>query len=180
MKGVIFTEFLEMVEADHGIQVFDSLVTISSLHSGGAYTSVGNYPHSDMLAMLEKLSDLINVSMSDLCMTFGQYLFKSFSHNYKPFFVGIKTRLQLLEGIESVIHSEVRKLYPEACLPKFECFTNESGLIMNYSSERPFADLAEGLIRGCIDHFSDDLDLLREPGPTGDAHSAKFVISKRM
>jgi hypothetical protein len=178
MKGVVFTEFLEMVESAHGILVVDSLTSISSLHDQGAYTSAGNYPHTDMLAMVGKLSQLINVPVDDLVITFGRYLFNSFHTHYKGFFEGVDNSLQFLEGIETVIHTEVRKLYPEASLPEFECFSDESGLTMIYNSDKPFADLAEGLIIGCIDHFSENLVVSRSPGSTNDACSAVFRISK--
>jgi len=178
MKGVVFTEFLEMVEEAHGIEFVDVLTSLSELHSGGAYTSVGNYPHEDMLAMVGKLSEMIDVPPKDLVTTFGKYLFKAFSKNYSVFFEGITSSIQLLEGIEAVIHTEVRKLYPEASLPTFDCFSDDRGLVMDYSSDKPFADLAEGLIQACISHFADDYQIHREEGPTGDAHSSRFVISK--
>jgi hypothetical protein len=47
---------------------------------------------------------------------------------------------------------------------------------MDYRSERPFADLAEGLIEATLEHFDEDLSIVREPGPTGDACSARFII----
>ncbi|MCX7200840.1 MAG: hypothetical protein NTV17_00650 [Burkholderiales bacterium] len=42
MKGMIFTEFLELVERTYSPEMADDLIDASNLPSGGAYTSVGN------------------------------------------------------------------------------------------------------------------------------------------
>ena len=42
---------------------------------------------------------------------------------------------------------------------------------MLYRSQHPFADLAEGLIRGCVEHFGEPIKVRREdldPGPDGE------------
>ena len=45
MKGVIFTEFLEMVESHFSPEMADRIITAARLPSGGAYTAVGTYDH---------------------------------------------------------------------------------------------------------------------------------------
>ncbi|MCH6258096.1 heme NO-binding domain-containing protein [Puniceicoccaceae bacterium K14] len=177
MKGIVFTEFLEMVEKEFGFEVVDKITSITNLHGQGAYTAVGNYPHSDILAMVGKLSESVGLSPSDLTLTFGRYLFKTFSREYKDFFQNVNSSKDFLFGIETVIHSEVRKLYPDALLPSFECeVLSDGSLVMDYHSIRPFADLAEGLILECIEHFKDGRSLERIEGKTEDAHSARFII----
>jgi len=90
VQGIVFTEFLDMVEDRFTPEVADRMITAAAVPSDGAYT----------------------------------------------------------------IHVEVRKLYPDAELPTFTCDTSTPGrLTMLYRSSRPFADLAEGLIAGCIAHF---------------------------
>jgi hypothetical protein len=179
MKGIVFTEFLEMVEKEHGVLAVDSLTSLAGLHNSGAYTSIGTYPHTDMLAMVGKLSELIDVPPDELTLTFGRYLFKSFKAHYDSFFVNVHDSKTFLSGIETVIHTEVRKLYPDASLPSFECISDATGLTMVYKSDKPFADLAEGLILGCLDHFSDNHTYVRQPGPSNDATSAVFIIRER-
>ena len=43
MKGMIFTEFLELVERTHSAELAETLVANADLPSGGIYTSVGNW-----------------------------------------------------------------------------------------------------------------------------------------
>ena len=56
--------------------------------------------------------------------------------------------------LNSIIHAEVRKLYPGAEVPEFEFSTPADGaLIMTYGSRRRLCALAEGFIQGTADHF---------------------------
>ena len=180
MKGIVFTEFMEMVEKEFGFEVLDKIISLENLHSSGVYTSVGNYPHGDILAMVVKLSKMLEVPVPDLVKAFGRYLFRTFSRHYQVFFKDISDSITFLRGIENVIHSEVRKLYADAVLPSFECEIDDSGVLtMDYQSKRPFADLAEGLILECLDYYDDDVEMERMAGPTGDAHSARFLIKPK-
>lgn len=181
MKGIVFTTFLEMVEETHGIEIVDKVMSeMEHGSSVSSYTAVGNYPHGDLVAMVGTLSGLTGLSASQLVQVFGRYLLRVFRKDYAQFFEGVEDSMSFLSGIESVIHSEVRKLYPDAKPPKFLCEIGEDGsLVMEYSSDRGFADLAEGLIRETLLVFKEDHNVVRKPGKTNDAHSAIFVITPK-
>ena len=55
MKGIVFREFLEMVEEAFGMDVADQIIEESDLPSGGAYTSVATYDHHEILTLVGKL-----------------------------------------------------------------------------------------------------------------------------
>ncbi len=160
MKGIIFTEFLEMVEHQHGMEMVDQLILHSDLPSGGIYTSVGTYQHKEMYALINQLSIQTKVPINELLRTFGKYLFHTFSKSYHQIIDQYKNSFQLLAAIESHIHVEVKKLYPEAELPHFEMLerSNER-LVMDYHSSRKMADLGIGLIEGCMEYFSEMGDI---------------------
>ncbi|MEM7386846.1 MAG: heme NO-binding domain-containing protein, partial [Verrucomicrobiota bacterium] len=163
MKGVVFTEFFEMVEESFGLDMVDDLIDACDLPSGGEYTAVGTYDHEEMVALVLALSEKTETPVPDLLQAFGEYLFGRFTALYPRFFEdGPKDALGFLEVIESHIHKEVRKLYPNAKLPHFdtERLTDDQ-LIMVYRSERHLQDLAEGLIRGCFKHFGEGVQLER-------------------
>ncbi|MEX0326958.1 MAG: heme NO-binding domain-containing protein [Puniceicoccaceae bacterium] len=177
MKGMVFTEFLEMVESEFGYELLDRVVSVPGLSSEGAYTSVGNYPHTDMLAMLTELSAATEVPISELVFAFGKYLLVTFSRTNPEFFKEKADALEFLEGIDTVIHTEVLKLYSDVKLPSFDCERpSPNELIMRYQSQRPMADLADGLIHQSAVYFKNDIEVIREAGPTGDAHSAVFRL----
>ena len=180
MKGIVFTEFLEMVESKFSPELADSIIEDAELPSGGAYTTVGTYDHSEMIKLVSCLSKETGISPAELTQAFGLYMFERFYVLFPQYFNGIDSSFQFLERIEDYIHVEVRKLYPEAELPTFECDTSQPGrLCLTYQSSRPFAALAEGLIRGCIAHFREDADVKVKDLSNGMGTAARFIITQR-
>lgn len=154
MKGIVFTELLDLVGKMKSEDFVDELIESCELPSGGAYTSVGTYPHQEAVTLVMRLSEMTGTPPGDLLRVFGQHLFGRFAVLYPVFFQYVDNALDFLDQIESVIHVEVRKLYPDAELPSFETSRPADGsLDMVYRSERHMGDLAEGLIAGCIAHY---------------------------
>jgi hypothetical protein len=179
MKGIVFTEFLSMVDDRFSPAMVEHILDDAQLTSGGAYTAVGTYDHGEILELVRCLSRRIGLPVPDLVRAFGQHLFGRFVVQYPQFFGDADNAFAFLQRIDAYIHLEVRKLYPDAELPRFECDVSEPGrMVLTYQSSRPFADLADGLIRGCIDHFGEDIEVSREELAT-DGTSSRFVLTAR-
>jgi hypothetical protein len=185
MKGMVFTEMMEMVETKWSLDMVDAIIARSHVASGGAYTAVGTYPHEELLALVTALSVETGIPPADLVRTFGQHLFGRFALAYPRFFKGAQDSFQFLSGIEDVIHSEVRKLYPDAELPTFEVDASHIGnhqpgdsLALTYYSEHPFADLAQGLIEGCVTHFGEAVEVRREAVTGQPGAQARFTLTR--
>lgn len=178
MKGLIFTEFLSMVEEIHSLDMVDEIINNCDLPSGGAYTSVGTYDHTEIVSLVCELSRLSEVEVNDLLKAFGTYLFTSLSKTYPDFVSKADDPLQFLEEVETYIHKEVKKLYPEAELPTFYCSRPNSHdeLHMIYESMRHMEDVCEGLIIGCMKHFGQNFSLAREKLPDG---NELFILKKQ-
>lgn len=181
MKGIVFTEFLEMVEEKFSPEIADRIIEASDLASDGAYTSVGTYDHGELIQMVVHLSKESDLDVPLLVKTFGNYLFTRFVVLYPSFFADTYSCFDFLELIENHIHIEVRKLYPEAELPTFDTTRiNDNTLEMIYSSERPFAPVAEGLIEGCIEYYEEQIDLQVDDLSDGANNHAKFTLTKKL
>ena len=179
MKGIVFTEFLEMVEDLFSPEIADRIIETSDLQSGGVYTAVGTYDHNELVQLVTQLSTATGIAVPHLLHTFGKHLFGRFVVSYPQFFGGVGSAFAFLEHVEGYMHVEVRKLYPNADLPRFEYDTSEPRrLMMIYRSTRPFADLAEGLISGCIEHFGEQIDIQREDLSDGQGTCARFSLTK--
>src|SRR6185436_15130450 len=100
MKGVIFTEFLEMVEVRFGLPVVDDIIATADVADGGAYTAVGTYDHAELVRLVQALSQTTGRSTAELTRLFGQYLFERFRSAYPIMFVGVKTAFEFLGNIE--------------------------------------------------------------------------------
>lgn len=174
MKGMIYTEFLDMVEKQHGLDMVDGITR-------GAYT-VGNYEHGELLRLVTALGDATGCAVPELVRQYGEYLFQRFSSAYPQYFIQARCCFSFLRAIEAHIHVEVRKLYPDAELPSFSYDApTPDELIVEYCSPRGLADLAEGLILGCIRHYREAIQLTRSDLPKRDGEQrARFHLTRQM
>ena len=153
MKGIVFTEFLELVESNYGLAMVQKIIDECDLESKGVYTSVGTYSHKEMFSMVKKLSELQGVPVSQLLELYGSYFFNTLSSNY-PQFMNQPNVFSFLQSIDNYIHPEVLKLYPEAELPSFQTeMSTDSEMTLRYTSTRKMADFAIGLIKGASEFF---------------------------
>lgn len=165
MKGIVFTEFMDMVEAVFSDEVLEDIVEKSDLPNDGAYTTVGTYDHEEIVRMTVHLSEAVDIPVPTLLEVFGKHLFGQFAKRYPDFFVGVTDPFEFLKNIDNYIHVEVKKLYPDAELPRFYHEQNSpSKLTMYYMSSRHFEDLAVGLIHGCLAHFETQGEVVKSEG----------------
>jgi hypothetical protein len=177
MKGVVFTEFLDHAEARFGALVVERAIEAAELPSGGAYTAVGTYPTDELLALVRELSRETGVEAAVLVREFGERLFDRLAAMFPQFLTGVASAFDFLERVDGVVHVEVRKLYPDADLPSFRTErTADDGLRLEYRSERPLADLAEGLILGCARHFGTAIEIARAPLPMTSGYAVAFDL----
>ncbi len=179
MKGVVFTEFIEMVEDTFSPEVADEMIDTSVLASEGSYTSVGTYDHGEMVQLVTQLSKITGIEITTLLHKYGEYLFKVFVSGFPGFFEGANSAFDLLKTVDNHIHVEVRKLYPKAELPVFTYEEpRENVLIMRYSSPRGFSYLAQGLIYGCVSHFGETIEVVQNDLSEGQGKEVEFILTK--
>lgn len=179
MKGVVFTEFLEMVEERFSLTTVDEVLSRAAVSHGGRYTAVGTYPPEEMIALLSALAEISRSPAPALLHMFGEHLFGRFVAGYPAFFSGVSDPLDFLEKVDSYIHVEVRKLYPDAELPRFESARHgPRALELTYRSPRRLSDLAYGLIVGCGKHFGAPLEIAREDLSGGSGEVVRFTITR--
>jgi hypothetical protein len=178
MKGVVFTEFFEFVEGRFSPDIADQLIEGATLPSKGIYTSVGTYDHGEMVTLVTNLSVISKIGVPDLLKAFGQHLLQQFVIKFPPFFSRTTSTFEFLPKVDSFVHVEVKKLYPDAELPTFSCnFPTPDQLQMTYESDRHLPDLAEGLILGCLEHFGEQMEVVRKSVP-GNPRATLFTITR--
>ncbi|MEP2936108.1 MAG: heme NO-binding domain-containing protein [Gilvibacter sp.] len=178
MKGIVFTEFLELVEETFGLEMSDAIITESDLPSKGVYTAVGTYEFGEMLQLLGKLSEKTNLSIDDLLLVYGEHFFGVVERDYPSFLSMYSDPIELLSSVENHIHVEVKKIYPEAELPTFDVIEkSENHLVMIYTSSRAMYNFGLGLMRKTFAHFGQNgdikMDMINQDGT-----KVKFMISR--
>lgn len=177
MKGIVFREFISMVENEFSVETADEIITAANLKSNGAYTSVGTYPHEEMVELATQLSAKTNIAVPALLRAFGIYLFKRFTIIHADYIVNHQSAFELLKLLDGHIHVEVRKLYTETELPSFEYEEQADGsLILIYKFRRALADFALGLLEGCIAHFQHAMQIERQDIPEENGAHTRFTL----
>lgn len=178
MRGIVFTELLEMVEEEQGYEFVDQLLEKVLPGSEGAYTSVGSYPYQELVVLIGELSNQLQVPIDDLLEKYGKHLFGVFAVKYATLFAADIDAFKFLSMVESHIHPEVLKLYPDAELPSFDVERYEDGLlVMVYKSKRKMGTFALGLIKGCLDHFNEKAEVIME-NLDNNASRVRFTVRR--
>jgi len=178
MKGIVFTEFLELVEEKFGLEMVDHIISNSDLESNGIYTSVGTYSFSEMLQLLQHLSEKTDISIDNLLLVYAEHFFGVIEQSYPGLLATYKDPIEMISSIENHIHVEVRKIYPDAELPTFEVVEKtKDSLVMIYTSSRAMHHFGLGLMNKTFQHFNSTatiaLEKIKEDGT-----EVKFIINK--
>lgn len=168
-----------MVEEFHSDELLDRIIVKADLPSGGAYNTAGTYPHEELVRVLLVLSEETGTPVPELLDAFGRYLVPVFKSKFPRLFEKHRDPLDFLAEVDGFVHVEVRKLYPEAELPRFICQRpGPNELHMDYLSSRHLEDLANGLIRGTLDLFGDGGSITRSPVRMADgADAVRFTVT---
>ena len=176
MKGIVFTEFLELVEETFGLETVEEIIEKSNLPSQGAYTSIGTYDFSEMLALIGNLSEKTKMSVDKLLHVYGLHFFSVIQRDYPKILENYSNAIDLLSSVESHIHVEVRKIYPDAELPRFEVVEQkQNSLTMVYYSSRSMYAFGLGLMEKAFEHYNSSASISYEKMKE-DGSEVKFVI----
>lgn len=178
MKGIVFTEFLNLVEDKFGLEMVDFIISNSDLPSEGVYTSIGTYSFSEMLQLLKHLSNKTELSIDKLLLTYGEHFFSVIEKSYPDILASYQGPIDMLSSVENHIHVEVRKIYPDAELPTFKVIEkSENKLIMDYSSSRAMHHFGLGLMNKTFEHFETEATIILEKIKE-DGTEVRFLINK--
>ncbi|WP_438727080.1 heme NO-binding domain-containing protein [Parasphingorhabdus sp. DH2-15] len=175
MKGVVFTELVRFMEEAQSADFAEAVLEGAALPNDGAFTSVGNYPSEYALQMVGEASLQSGIDAAELCRLFGKQLYGRFFILYPHIMEAYRNAEDLLSHVGSHIHAEVCTLYPDANPPKVESRKNGDDMEVRYTSHRPMAAIALGLVQGCMAHFGDERSLSWDFGE--DSKSATFTIN---
>lgn len=150
VKGVLFDVVREVVAELLGEDAWDRAVESAGFE--GSYTSLGNYPDEEMAELVVLLSESAGLSVDETLRTVGIHGWRHLELRQPELVAGVDDMGTLLHSLNNVVHTEVRKLYPDSFVPLFG-ITDEgpNRWLVTYESERRMCRLAEGLLLGFSD-----------------------------
>lgn len=158
MKGVIFNLLEDALSRTHGHAAWDSLLAMTGLD--GAYTSLGSYPDSEVIRLVDAAAAVLGQSPADVLRWFGQSAIPLLFERYERFFTPHRSAQSFIASVNEIIHPEVRKLYDGAGCPLFHFHDLEDGRTgLSYRSPRRMCRLAHGFIEGAADHYGNHVEI---------------------
>ncbi len=174
MKGSVFQLFEKFVDDSFGEDAFDGLVDGCELETTEPFVGPGNYPPSDLVALVVAASETSGLSVEDLLRRFGRFSFPLLAGMVPTLLVGLDTPREFLANLESVIHTEVRKLDPDASPARFTATERPDGsLELTYESPLGLFALVEGFLDGLGDWYESPVAHTRE---RVDGTNATFAV----
>lgn len=178
MKGVIFTEFIEMMEDLMGLEFTNKVIEDARLENDGAYTAIGTYSHQDMFKLMQSLSKYAGSSQEKLFRSYGEYLFYRIGDTYAKELAESPCAFSFIDKLEAIIKMEELKLNPKAKVSLLSASQKDKNTLeVLYSSNRKMGDLIEGILAGCIGHYPEVINIERELLEP-DGSSVRFILKK--
>ena len=159
MKGIIFNIAEGFIIDKYGENIFEEIIANCKLQTTEPFVAPGTYPDSDLMEIVVKSADKLDLTVDEFLKKLGNYTFAKLAERYPNFVKQYNHPKDFLKTVETVIHVEVRKLYKDTQLPSFQyAEPSEKELIITYFSERKLYALMEGLIDGVADYFGVPID----------------------
>jgi hypothetical protein len=149
VKGAIFKMFEDFVESTYGPDAFEDLLDTTELITAEPFVGPGTYPPEDLMALVGTATSAHEIGVEELLRAFGRHAFPALASSVSSLLEGIDHPLTFLAHLESVIHTEVRKLDPKASPARFS--VSEAGpteLLLHYRSPFGLFALVEGFLDG--------------------------------
>lgn len=156
MKGVVFNMLEYAVERGQGPDEWDDLLATAGV--GGAYTAVGSYPDEELGKLVTALAARMAVEPGEAIRWFARASVPFLVERYPEFFRNHRSVRSFLGTLDSIVHPEVRKLYPGAVAPSFDVRILPDGSVsLAYRSPRALCTFAQGLVEGSATHFGEEV-----------------------
>ncbi len=157
MKGIVFNLLEEIVQQTYGEDTWDDLLEKATLD--GAYTSLGNYPDEHLGRLVSVTAQALDMSPEAVVCWVGREALPLMAVRFPSFFTPHDDTRSFVLTLNSIIHPEVRKLYPGADVPEFGFDTSSPDtLIMRYNSARKMCAFARGLIEGAAAYYGEQAE----------------------
>lgn len=180
MKGAIFNIFETFIADNFGDATYECIyaAALPKMQTKCPFVGPGSYPDADFMALVQHTVDELNISVEDATKAFGNFAFSKLADSAPDFVKPYNHPKPFLKTIDSVIHVEVRKMYPDAMLPKFWYQdTGADTLTLCYQSPRKLYYFVDGMIHAVCDHFQVETSLSWAIKDEGNGEFAEYHIT---
>jgi hypothetical protein len=178
MHGIIFSALKKYVRTRLGDEAWNNLRTAAGL-AHRVYLPVQTYPDTEIDALIDTVATLSGISTQHLLEDFGRSMVPDFLKVYRPLLEPAWRTLDLLENVETRLHSAVRQNNPGAAPPALRVARpTPDRVLIEYASERRWCALGKGLIQGIADHYGEKVQIAEETCQLQGEAVCQIVVTK--
>ncbi|WP_299495367.1 heme NO-binding domain-containing protein [uncultured Shewanella sp.] len=176
MTGIIFIEFIKIVKTNFGTEIFEAMTKAAD--DNALFIKTESYSHQRLFNLINALSKLTHIASEDLLALTGQQVFLPLLLSLPIKMGSINNTIDFIIHVETYIHHEAQKLYPNATMPTFDfIFISSNQLIMDYISPRCLGYICFGLLKGCAEYFQEKINITLQLMNESGSH-VRFNLTK--
>jgi predicted hydrocarbon binding protein len=146
MHGIILSELKKYVTEKLGPGAWPKLLSEAGLPNK-IYVASTSYPDEEVVALVEAASHLTGKPVDQTLSAFGEYIMPDLLRMYKTLLKAEWDALDLVENIETTIHTAVRMRNPGATPPQLKITRlSPKQVQIAYSSKRKMCALGKGML----------------------------------
>ena len=154
MKGIIFNLLESFICEGWGEATYERILEMCPLATREPFVGPGTYADADLITIASKAAERLGLPLDDALRAFGKYCFPKLVARVPELVAHYTDPMLFLQSVDSVIHVEVRKLFPKAITPTFTYdVTGRDAMVLRYQSKRKLCGFAKGLLDGVAEHF---------------------------
>ena len=158
MKGTIFTTFEAFVSDTFGSEMYETILDNTELETIEPFVGPGTYPAGDLMALVTTAIELLDISLETALIEFGKYAFPKLATSIPDLMARLPDAQSFFLGLESVIHTEVRKLDAQANPARFTPEETSDGMLLHYESTLGLFPLVTGFIEGVAAWYGEPIE----------------------
>lgn len=176
MHGIVFSQLKGFIIAGHGDAVWKQICSGAGLPNK-LYLATSVYPDEEIGRLVASASQVLGADVAVILEAFGKALVPGLVSVYGTSLKPQWKTLDVLENVETTIHTVVRRRDPGATPPALESKRNGPREVeIVYRSPRRLCALARGIVLGLADHFKERVSLAETTCMLRGGASCRLVI----
>lgn len=162
MHGVFHKGLKDFVVEEYGDDAWANARESSGVDRQ-VYLAVNYYPDREFISLVEAVGGVVDDSPFDVLESFGRFVAERLLDTYGRVVDDDWDAMDLLEHVESGIHTSLREHNEELSPPELGVSRPTADeVIVVYESPRRLCPIAIGLVYGVADHFDESLSVTEQ------------------
>lgn len=159
MNGIVFSGLKRFVVDEYGRETWDRALDDAGV-GPTVFLAVEAYPDEQFHALAAAVADTAGASRSAVLEAFGRSLADRFAETYGGLIADDWDVLDLVEHVETAVHSPLRDRDTDLDPPELACRREgPDRVVVIYRSERGLCSVAVGLIKGFGDRYGEAISV---------------------